>query len=203
MQAWEINHQSVGGHRLTRDGAFHPAVPTITGLYETADGVAFCIGFRDDAAWREFCEFAGRPELGVDPRLDTREKRDPFRDRDLIRQVRNLRPIVAELMKQRTAEEWQYFFDVHPDNAMAQRVLNYEEVLEDEQALVNGYIVEKDIPNAGRHKVVGLPVRMSRTPGTAKNFFADLGEHTAELMRELGYNDAAIAAVESHKAPPF
>ena len=82
-------------------------------------------------------------------------------------------------------------------------MLNYEEVLDDEQALVNGYIVEKDIPHVGRRRVAGIPIRMSRTPGEPKNMFADLGQHTSVVMQELGYDDEAIAEVESHKAPPF
>ena len=117
--------------------------------------------------------------------------------------VRDARPLIAEVMKARSTAEWEDFFEIRPDGITAQRVFDYQDVLEDEQALVNGYIVEKDIPHTGRHKLVGLPVRMSRTPGTPKQLFAELGEHTAEVMRELGYDDAAIKTVESHRAPPF
>ena len=93
------------------------------------------------------------------------------------------------------------FFELHPDTIVAQRVFDYGDVLEDEQALLNGYIVEKEIPHTGRHKVVGIPVQLSKTPGSPKAIFAELGEHTAEVMRELGFEDDAIAIVESQKAP--
>ena len=203
MQAWEINHTSATGHLPTRDGAFHPIVSALTGIYEAGDGVAFCVGIRGDETWREFCEFGGNPELADDPRWNHREGRDPHRDQEAMERVRDVRPHVAEMMRTRTSDEWQDFFDIHPDGALAQRVLNYQEVLEDEQALVNGYVVEKDIPHVGRRRVVGIPTRLGRTPGTAKNMFSELGEHTAQIMKELGYDEAAIAEVESHKAPPI
>ena len=203
MQAWEINHTSATGHLPSRDGGFHPVVSAMTGLYETADGRAFCLGVRDDDTWREFCEFGGNPGLADDPRWNYREGRDPYRDQVTMDTAKHVRPMVAEMMKRRTSAEWQDFFDVHPDGITAQPVQNYQEVLQDEQALVNGYIVEKDIPHVGRRRVAGIPVRMSRTPGEPKNMFSELGEHTAELMRELGYDEATIAEVELHKAPPF
>ena len=203
MQAWEINHTSATGHMPTRDGGFHPVVSAMTGIYEASDGVAFCMGIRDDETWREFCEFGGNPQLADDPRWNHREGRDPYRDQQAMDSAKDVRPFVAEMIKSRTSEAWQAFFEIHPDGITAQRVQNYEEVLNDEQALVNGYIVEKDIPHVGRRRVAGIPIRMSRTPGEPKNSFSDLGQHTSEVMRELGYDADSIGEVESHKAPPF
>ena len=203
MQAWEINHTSATGHMPTRDGGFHPVVSAMTGIYEASDGVAFCMGIRDDETWREFCEFGGNPQLADDPRWNHREGRDPYRDQQAMDSAKDVRPFVAEMIKSRTSEAWQAFFEIHPDTITAQRVQNYEEVLNDEQALVNGYIVEKDIPHVGRRRVAGIPIRMSRTPGEPKNSFSDLGQHTSEVMRELGYDADSIGEVESHKAPPF
>ena len=203
MQQWEINHTSATGNLPTRDGAFHPVVSAMTGIYEAADGVAFCLGVRDDDTWREFCEFGGNPDLADDPRWNYREGRDPYRDQGTMDSAKLVRPFVADMMKTRTSGEWQEFFEIHPDGITAQRVQSYEEVLNDEQALVNGYIVDKDIPHVGRRRVAGLPIRMNRTPGEPKNMFSNLGEHTAELMAELGYDEAAIAEVASHKAQPF
>ena len=203
MQAWEINHTSATGHMPTRDGGFHPVVSAMTGIYEASDGVAFCMGIRDDETWREFCEFGGNPQLADDPRWNHREGRDPYRDQQAMDSAKDVRPFVAEMIKSRTSEAWQAFFEIHPDGITAQRVQNYEEVLNDEQALVNGYIVEKDIPHVGRRRVAGIPIRMSRTPGEPKNSFSDLGQHTSEVMRELGHDADSIGEVESHKAPPF
>ncbi len=203
MQQWEINHTSATGHMPTRDGGFHPVVSAMTGIYEASDGVAFCLGIRDDDTWREFCEFGGNAQLADDPRWNNREGRDPYREQQAMDSAKDVRPLVAEMIKSRTSEAWQAFFEIHPDGITAQRVQNYEEVLNDEQALVNGYIVEKDIPHLGQRRVAGIPIRMSRTPGEPKNSFSDLGQHTSEVMKELGYDHVAIGEVELHKAPPF
>ena len=203
MQQWEINHTSVTGWLPERDGAFHPVVSAMTGIYEASDGVAFCLGIREDETWREFCEFGGNPELADDPRWNYREGRDPHRDPNAMVNAKLVRPHVAAMMKSRPSDEWQEFFDIHPDGAMAQRVQNYQEVLEDEQALVNGYIVEKDIPHIGKKRVAGLPARLSRTPGTSKGMFSEFGEHTEEVMKELGFSEPEIAEVQTHKTPPY
>ena len=203
MQAWEINHTSATGWLPTRDGSFHPVVSAATGLYETADGRAFCLGIRDDEAWRAFCAFGGQPELADDPRWNHREGRDPYREQDAMDCAKEVRPFIAEIMQSRPSQEWTAFFELHPNGITAQPVQHYQDVLDDEQALANGYIVEKDIPHIGRRKVAGPPIRLSRTAVQPKSLFAELGQHTAEIMRELGFSGTAIAEVEAHKAPPF
>ena len=207
MQSWEINHSSVTGHVLRREGAYHTASPQMTGLYETADGGAFCLGIRDDESWRAFCEFGHTPELADDPRWDTARKRNPagglpYASEEEFDDVRlRLRPAIAAVMRRRRTDEWADFFELHPDGIIAQRVFDYADVLADEQARANGYIVEKEIPHVGRRKLVGNPVQLSETPGSPKALFAEHGEHTAEIMRALGFDAAAIAEVEAQRAP--
>ena len=89
MQAWEINHSSVTGTMLRRDGPHHPNVPGIVGLYDTADGGAFCVGINSDESWREFCDFGGIPEVGADPQWDSYDKRSPRRTSGTRRRPRN------------------------------------------------------------------------------------------------------------------
>ena len=201
MQAWEINHSSVTGTLLTRDGAHHPNVPGIVGLYDTSDGGAFCLGINSDDAWHAFCEFGGIPEVGADPQWDSYSKRSPTTDFQYAEHSRGLRPHIARAMRSRTSDEWESFFDAHHEDIMYQRVFNYEDVLNDPQALENDYVVEKQIPGVGTRRMAGLPMQFSKTPATAQPWYASLGQHTAEIMTELGFDADAIATVQAQKNP--
>ena len=63
----------------------------MSGIYETSDGRASCLGVRDDETWREFCAFGGNPDLADDPRWNYREGRDPYRDQGAMDRVKDLR----------------------------------------------------------------------------------------------------------------
>ena len=80
-----------------------------------------------------------------------------------------------------------------------QPVRHDREVLSDPQALPDGYIVEKEIPFAGRHRLVSNPVQLSRTPAAASSVFSELGEHTESIMQELGSSPDEIATVEGQR----
>ena len=201
MQGWELNHSSVTGTLLGQGGAYHPNTPGIVGIYETADGGAFCVGVTGDEAWREFCAFGGIPELADDPRWDSFEKRSPIQDFQWTERANELRPHFAQAMRSRTTAEWEAFFDARREDIMYQRVFDYEDVMADPQALENGYVVEKDVPGVGRRKMAGQPLQFSRTPASAKPWFSQLGEHTAEIMTELGYHAEQIAEVEAQRNP--
>ena len=201
MQSWELNHSSISGTLLTREGRHHPNVPGIAGTYETSDGGAFHVDIQGDGAWQDFCEFAGIPEIGADPRWDTSQKRSPLSDFRWIDQAKELRLHIAHAMKQRTTTEWEQFFDERREEIMYQRVFNYEDVMNDSQALENGYIVEKDVPGVGKRKMAGNFAQFSKTPASAKPWFPELGQHTSEVMSELGFDADQIAEIEAQKNP--
>jgi crotonobetainyl-CoA:carnitine CoA-transferase CaiB-like acyl-CoA transferase len=195
MQAWEINHVSLTGLVPQKDGSHHWNNPALNGIYETRDGREYCLSVSPDPGWADFCHFGGIAEVLADERWDTAAKRSGLGNAEDHARVRPLRGHVARAFKARTSAEWDEFFAVHPE-LIAQKVLTYPEVLDDPQAIENGYIVEKDIPFVGKRKVVGPPIQLSETPAVPQPLFAQMGEHTGAVMSELGYSPAQISALE-------
>jgi formyl-CoA transferase len=70
-----------------------------------------------------------------------------------------------------------------------------EELLDDPQVVENGFIASFDHPLMGPVRQAGPMIQMSETPLRAQGSSPTLGEHTDSIMRDLGYDDAAIAAL--------
>jgi len=98
---------------------------------------------------------------------------------------------VEAIFASRTRERWAAFADEH--DCCLEPVLEVEEALESELVRAREMVIEFEQPGAGTVKGLGFPVKLSRTPGAVRRGGPALGEHTEEVLREAGYEEAAIA----------
>jgi crotonobetainyl-CoA:carnitine CoA-transferase CaiB-like acyl-CoA transferase len=78
-------------------------------------------------------------------------------------------------------------------------VYDYRELFADPQVHHNDMVVEQEHPKAGRIKVIGIPVKLSDTPGEIGPAAPQLGEHTEEILHWLGYDAVAIDRLHQEK----
>ena len=136
--------------------------------------------------WRTLCTIIGRPELATDPRYDTVKKR--------YDEAETLMPQIKQALLARTAAEWEALMlgrvpaiAVHP----------IEDMFDHPQILAENLVVEHDHPTVGRYKAMTTAIEMSaNTKATTRA--PVLAEHTDEILREFGFDPAAIAAL--HKS---
>jgi crotonobetainyl-CoA:carnitine CoA-transferase CaiB-like acyl-CoA transferase len=101
---------------------------------------------------------------------------------------------VERIFLERTRDEWQEFA-THNDCCL-EPVLDLDEALDSELVRAREMVVELDQPGAGPVKQLGVPVKLSRTPGAADEPGPALGEHTDEVLNEVGYSDEEIAKLK-------
>jgi len=100
---------------------------------------------------------------------------------------------VKEHLPLRTSAQW--LEAMRARDIWAGPVYGYADLVEDPQIQHNGTFVEYDHPTEGRVKAPGFPIRFSKTPSTVERGAPLVGEHSRELLREAGLDDAAIAAL--------
>ncbi len=149
--------------------------------FPTADGWII-IGAGSEQLWHRLIELLGLPELGDDPRFATNANRLAHRD-ELI-------PLLSERLRQHPTVEWQAQLKAA---GIPNGVINTPtDALNNEQLLARGMIIEFDHPTAGHHRSMGNPMQFSHTPITYRRPAPLLGEHTTEILRELGYSNEEI-----------
>ncbi len=140
------------------------------------------IGGANQANWERIAEVLGHPEWRDDPRFATNSAR--------MANVGALTEAMNAVLATRTKAEWVEAFDAA--GVPAGPVHSIGEALEHPQTRARDMVVELAHPQAGRTRALGCPIHFSATPARVTRPAPMLGEHTRELLREYGYDDAAI-----------
>jgi crotonobetainyl-CoA:carnitine CoA-transferase CaiB-like acyl-CoA transferase len=169
------------GRSPGRLGNRHPTIVP----YETfaaADG-EFVLAVGNDEQWRRFCEIAGLTDLASEARFAT--------NRGRVENYDELRPLLDAALRQRTRQAWLDLLD--RAGVPCGSVRDVRELLEDPQLRARDMIASIDHPVAGRLDLLGVPVKLSDTPGAVRRPPPRLGEHTtAVLERDLGLTSEEV-----------
>jgi crotonobetainyl-CoA:carnitine CoA-transferase CaiB-like acyl-CoA transferase len=169
-----------------RLGNRHPSIVP----YETfaaSDG-EFVLAVGTDDQWRKFCAVA---ELAGDSRFATNRQRVTGYD--------DLRPIVADRLRQKPRQYW--IDRLGAAGVPCGSVRNFQELFADPQVAAREMVAQLQHPTIGAMQVLGVPVKLSDTPGGIDAPPPRLGEHTdAVLSHDLGLDAEAIAALRAQGA---
>ncbi len=140
----------------------------------------------DEKYWATFCKVMGTPELLEDPQY-TDENGRPC-------QYPELNAKFDKVFSTRTRAEW--MADLTASSLMFAPIQRIEEVQNDPQALENEYVRPGEYPPLGKLNVPGYPVYFSENRAGIQSSAPRQGEHTEEIMRELGYDTDAIKTLK-------
>ncbi|MEO1280794.1 MAG: CoA transferase [Pseudomonadota bacterium] len=152
--------------------------------FETVDGW-INVGAANQANWERMLKLIGVEHLNEDPRFSSNAGR--------IQNRVVLADVLADDFKKKTTADWLAAFEAV--GVPAGPVLSVTEMHRDPQTLARDMIVETTHPVVGDVKTIGLPVKFSKTPGGVTRAAPVMGQHTREVLAEVGYSPTQIDAM--------
>lgn len=143
--------------------------------FKTEDG-EMVIAVGNDGQFKAFCTILGNRDLAYDERFETNPNRVANRD-ELI-------PILQELMLTKPTLYW--LEQCNKNNIPCGPIQNIEQVTNDPQLQARNMFLDCIHPSAGEIKMIGSPLKFSRTPIELKHHPPDAGEHTNEILAQIG-----------------
>jgi crotonobetainyl-CoA:carnitine CoA-transferase CaiB-like acyl-CoA transferase len=143
----------------------------------TSDGY-INIGAATQPTWEQFCRAIGQEDLIEDPRYKIPGDRKA-REKELA-------ALLEETLSQQSTAYWLEL--LAQAGVVAGPIYNMEQVYQDPQVRAREMVVDLEDPELGTIHNIGIPVKLSATPGTIRRRAPALGEHTQEVLREAGYS---------------
>ncbi len=184
-QATEYTHYLLAGEPPGRANLGHPMIHGIYGLFRTSDGWIGIVGVPPESRDAFFLAMEC-PELALDDRLQSYRPPPP----DVVARAK------AELraaFRKRTNAEWSAILG--EAGVRYGEVRDYHGAAADPGIWENGYLAEATGDDGVTRKVVGNPIRMSRTPLSPGAVAPEIGEHSEEVLREAGFTEEKIGEI--------
>ena len=140
------------------------------------------IGAATQPTWEQFCRAIGQAELIEDARFKVsgdRKKREV-----------ELAEVLEETLGQQTTSHWLEL--LAEAGVVAGPIYNMEQVYQDPQVKARNMMVDLEDPELGTLHNIGIPVKLSATPGRIRHRAPALGEHSVEVLQEFGFSDTDI-----------
>ena len=150
--------------------------------YKTRDGQYLAVLPYWDNHWRTFCELAGRPELAEDERFI-----------DMATRLQNINEsyrVTGEIIASRDRADWLALLG--ETNVPMMVVNSLDDLIDDPHLVESGFWQEAEHPTEGRIRMSSPPMNFGRTPASIRAMAPRLGEHSQEILREAGLDQATI-----------
>ncbi|HEX3096951.1 MAG TPA: CaiB/BaiF CoA-transferase family protein [Usitatibacter sp.] len=185
MMDFQTSRWTIEGEIPGQAGNFHPtSIPT--GVYRTKDG-HINIAVFGTKIWERFCQALGAPEWVTDERSRSKANRSVHRDW-----------LNAEIEKRLANETSDYWIErLNREGVACGRINNVKEVFEEPQVKHLGMLKTVVSKRLGEQRIVGQPVTLSRTPSSIARATPLRGEHTEEILREIGYTAEDLERMRS------
>ena len=188
LQAIGVTVASLRGKGWTQHSRKHTKNP-LTNHYRCGDGKWILFSeIQADRFWPEFCRALKLDALIDDPKFATAMGGRRHHAEELI-------DILDRTLATKPRDAWIQHFDEQRAPFSYAPVNDYADVIDDPQVLANDYVVEFDHPAAGPVKLMGYPVRFSETPAQIAREAPEFGQHTEDVLQELGYSWEEIGAL--------
>jgi crotonobetainyl-CoA:carnitine CoA-transferase CaiB-like acyl-CoA transferase len=180
MMDFQTARWTLDGEIPGQAGNFHPtSIPT--GVYQTSDGFINIAVF-GGKIWERFCEAMGAPEWITDDRSKSKSNRSVHRDW-----------LNAEIEKRLMKNTSDYWIETLNEAGVAcGRINNLKQVFEEPQVKHLGILKQVTSKHLGEQTLMGQPVTLTRTPSTIARSAPKRGEHSEEILSEIGFDRAAL-----------
>jgi crotonobetainyl-CoA:carnitine CoA-transferase CaiB-like acyl-CoA transferase len=169
------------GRSPKRAGTRHPSIVPYES-FEAKDGFVN-IAVTNQKQWENFCQVCGFPEIAQDPRFMEMKAR--------LANYGELRPMIERVISKMTRAE--VFAAMSEVGIPAGPINSVAEIMEDPHIRAREMVQQLIHPDYGPLKVLGIPIKLSDTPGVVENAPPKFGEHNREVLAASGYDAAEIA----------